>query len=146
MTALRFKTGGRHQTSPASLRGVDYGMFNMKSTAKAISGQNYIHQIISKSRCGGGGGGFFLTCEDFGGRFNDSFPACAFFFFLSGYQLTYTNSTFQARTKAQWLSESLLRKHITHEVKTRQAKSEQISWQLQVKQPKLYSDLLQAKK
>ena len=28
-----------------------------------------------------GGGGFFLACEDLGGRFNDSFPAYASFFF-----------------------------------------------------------------
>ena len=28
---------------------------------------------------GSGGGGFFLANEDFGGRFDESFPACAFF-------------------------------------------------------------------
>ena len=33
--------------------------------------------------CGGGGGGFFLACENFGRMFDNSFPACAFFFFLS---------------------------------------------------------------
>ena len=39
-------------------------------------------------QCAGGGGGgggdgsFFLACEDLGGRFDDSFPACAFFFFF----------------------------------------------------------------
>ena len=27
-----------------------------------------------------GGGGFFLACEDFGRMFDNSFPACAFFF------------------------------------------------------------------
>ena len=32
--------------------------------------------------CGVGGGGFFLACEDFGRMFYNSFPACAFFFFL----------------------------------------------------------------
>ena len=31
---------------------------------------------------GGAGGGFFLACEDFGRMFDDSFPACDFFFFL----------------------------------------------------------------
>ena len=40
---------------------------------------------------GGGGDGFLLACEDFGGRFDDSFPACAFIF-LSGDQLAHTNS------------------------------------------------------
>ena len=30
----------------------------------------------------GEGGGFFLACEDFGRMFDNSFPACAFFFFL----------------------------------------------------------------
>ena len=52
-------------------------------------------------QCAGGGGGgggdgsFFLACEDLGGRFDDSFPACAFFFFfLSGDQLSHTNSIF----------------------------------------------------
>ena len=25
------------------------------------------------------GGGFFLACKDFGGMFNNSFPACTFF-------------------------------------------------------------------
>ena len=35
---------------------------------------------------GGGGGGFLLACEDFGRMFDNSFPACAFFFlFLSGH-------------------------------------------------------------
>ena len=31
-----------------------------------------------------GGGSFFLACEDFGGRLDESFPipACAFFFFF----------------------------------------------------------------
>ena len=29
-----------------------------------------------------GGGGFFLVCEDFGRVFENSFPACTFFFFL----------------------------------------------------------------
>ena len=29
-----------------------------------------------------GGGGFFLACEDFGGMFDHSLPACAFFFFF----------------------------------------------------------------
>ena len=28
----------------------------------------------------GGSGGFFLACEDFGRMFDNSFPACAFFF------------------------------------------------------------------
>ena len=40
---------------------------------------------------------FFLACKDFGGRFDDSFPACTlnfFFFFGSGDQLTHTSSTF----------------------------------------------------
>ena len=36
----------------------------------------------------GGGGGFFLTYEDLGKRFDNSFPACPlFFFFLNGDQL-----------------------------------------------------------
>ena len=30
---------------------------------------------------GGGGGGFFLACKDLGRMFDNSFPACAFFFF-----------------------------------------------------------------
>ena len=29
-----------------------------------------------------GGGGFFLACKDFGRMFDNSFPACAFFFFF----------------------------------------------------------------
>ena len=28
----------------------------------------------------GGGGGFVLACDDFGRMFDNSFPACAFFF------------------------------------------------------------------
>ena len=40
------------------------------------------------------GGGFFLACENFGGRFEDSFPVSAFLSFLSGDQLADTNSTF----------------------------------------------------
>ena len=38
-------------------------------------------------------GGFILACMDLGRMFDHSFPACAFFF-LSGDQLTHTNSTF----------------------------------------------------
>ena len=42
--------------------------------------------------------GFFLACEDFGGRFDDSFIACALFIYLfilrSGDQLAHNNSTF----------------------------------------------------
>ena len=34
---------------------------------------------------GGDGGGIFLACEDLRGRFDDSFPVCAFF--KSGNQL-----------------------------------------------------------
>ena len=30
----------------------------------------------------GGGAGFFLACKVLGGMFNNSFPACAFFFFF----------------------------------------------------------------
>ena len=45
----------------------------------------------------GGDGGCFLACEDLGGKFGDSFPACAFIFlflvFKDGDQLSYTNST-----------------------------------------------------
>ena len=40
------------------------------------------------------GGGFFHACEDRGGRFDYSFPACAFFFFFSEDQLMHTGSTF----------------------------------------------------
>ena len=39
--------------------------------------------ILTQSRSGGdnGGSSFLLACEDFGGRFDDSFPVRAFFFF-----------------------------------------------------------------
>ena len=36
---------------------------------------------------------FFLACKEFGGRFDHSFPACAFFF-LSGDHLANANSIF----------------------------------------------------
>ena len=38
-----------------------------------------LHTYHSSS-CGGGdgGGGFFLAREDYGGRVDDAFPACAF--------------------------------------------------------------------
>ena len=35
------------------------------------------------------GGGFFLLCEDFGTMFDNSVPACAFFFFK--WRLAHTN-------------------------------------------------------
>ena len=35
-----------------------------------------MHQLAES-----GGGDFFLACVDFGGRFDDSFPACTFFYF-----------------------------------------------------------------
>ena len=31
---------------------------------------------------GGGGGGIFLTCEDLGRMFDNSFPACTYFSFF----------------------------------------------------------------
>ena len=34
-----------------------------------------------------GDGGFFLACKDCGGRFDGSFPACAYFLFVCGDQL-----------------------------------------------------------
>ena len=42
-----------------------------------------------------GGGGFFLAREDFRGRFGESLPACAFFFFffLNGDRLAQIHST-----------------------------------------------------
>ena len=59
--------------------------------------------------------GFFLAYEDFRESFNDTFPTCAFLFFFSGDQLSYTNffsedqlsytnSTYEARISPQWLS------------------------------------------
>ena len=43
---------------------------------------------------GSGGGGSFLACEDFGRMFDQSFPACAFFFFFFEVKIsTRTNST-----------------------------------------------------
>ena len=43
----------------------------------------------------GDGGGFFLACEDFGGRFDDSFPVRAFFsFFFSVDEVALTDFTF----------------------------------------------------
>ena len=43
-----------------------------------------VGRLPEKSQSGGGGGGgSFLTCEDLGERFNNSFLACTrFFFFL----------------------------------------------------------------
>ena len=38
-------------------------------------------------------GGSFPVCEDIGRMFDNSFPACAFFFFLSGDLLAHTDST-----------------------------------------------------
>ena len=52
--------------------------------------------------------GFFLTCEDFGGRSDDLFPPSALFLFsfFIGDHLTHTSSTFlSARISPQWLSE-----------------------------------------
>ena len=67
-----------------------------------------IFDRVTKNKCKrnlGGCGGYFLACEEFSGRIYDSFPARAFFFFLSGDQLMHTSSTFQARIRPLWLSE-----------------------------------------
>ena len=42
---------------------------------------NHKLQSQTLSTGGGGGGGFFLACEDLGRVFDNSFPACIFFFF-----------------------------------------------------------------
>ena len=56
--------------------------------------------------CSCGGGGLILAGEDFGRMIDHSFLACIFLFFsfLSGDQLTRTNSTLYARISPQWLS------------------------------------------
>ena len=41
-----------------------------------------LHEKIEEDLTDGGGGGFFLACEDFARMFDNSFPACAFFFFF----------------------------------------------------------------
>ena len=38
--------------------------------------------IVAHYWLDGDGGGFFLACENFGRMFDNSFPACAFFFFF----------------------------------------------------------------
>ena len=48
-------------------------------------------------------GGFLLTCQESGGKFDDSLPASAYF--PSGDQLAHTNPTLQARVSQQWISE-----------------------------------------
>ena len=52
---------------------------------------------------GDGDGGFFLTCKDYGGRFNKSFSACPFFLFFS---LKWRSRVpfFKPRISPQWLS------------------------------------------
>ena len=42
-----------------------------------------ISSVIISIVAFGGGGDFFLVCEDFGRGFDNSYPACAFSFFLS---------------------------------------------------------------
>ena len=37
-------------------------------------------QTLGGGGGGGGGGGFFFACKDLGRMFDNSFPACAFFF------------------------------------------------------------------
>ena len=41
-----------------------------------------LHEKIEEDLTDGGGGGFFIACEDFARIFDNSFPACAFFFFF----------------------------------------------------------------
>ena len=40
--------------------------------------------VMTPLFCAMDGGGFFFACNYFGRMFDNSFPACAFFFFLSG--------------------------------------------------------------
>ena len=42
---------------------------------------NFKDKVTEREGCGGGLG-FLLTCEELGRRFDHSFLACAFFFFL----------------------------------------------------------------
>ena len=51
------------------------------------------YRICGGGGGGGGGGGVFLASEDSGGRSDELFPACVFFF-LSRDQLAHSNSTF----------------------------------------------------
>ena len=58
------------------------------------------------------GSGFFLPRENYGGRFDEPFPTCTFFFSLRG-QLTCTNSTLLGQRSvhmAQW-AESTVSEH-----------------------------------
>ena len=60
--------------------------------------------ISAKRR--GGGGGFFLACEDLGRMFDNSFPACAFFFLFPKVEIS-SRTLFPlfARISPPWLSE-----------------------------------------
>ena len=53
-----------------------------------------------------GDGGFFLACEDFGGRFDDSVPACGFLFCFFKWRSARAHQFhFKAIISPQWLSE-----------------------------------------
>ena len=56
-----------------------------KYIAQRISIPHIIQMLLEPTEkllhVGECGGGSFLACEDLGGRFNDSFPICALFFF-----------------------------------------------------------------
>ena len=63
----------------------------LNSSPRSVSrttGQGEMHVGFKHGGDGGGGGGgggggdSFLACDDFGRMFDNSFPACAFFFFF----------------------------------------------------------------
>ena len=62
-----------HLTLPCSLLYLCSPLTELHTTKSLFSLTNNLYF---------GGGGFFLTCEDFGRMFSNSFPACAFFFFF----------------------------------------------------------------
>ena len=60
---------------------------------------------VSLGACPSLGNGFFLACEDFGGKLDDSFHAFAFFFLKWRSARAHQSTFFQARISPQWLSE-----------------------------------------
>ena len=81
--------------------------------------KRYVHKIISEegmqqpslrllnlirygaytSSCG-----FFLACMDYGGRFDDSFPALVLLFFLVEIDCAHQFESFKPRISPHWLS------------------------------------------
>ena len=77
----KISTACRNMSTDVSAHFVHEGQSGTDESAQALTQKNWKSPALSLNHGCGGGGGIFLVRKDFGRRFNNSFPACAFYIF-----------------------------------------------------------------